>query len=60
MLHCTSNHNTFCCTLLLLQAVLAEVQRLLVVLAKERFSRLMLHWPYGGGSAEVGLIADES
>ncbi|WIA23589.1 hypothetical protein OEZ85_000301 [Tetradesmus obliquus] len=35
------------------EAVLDEVQRLLVVRAKERFSRLMLNWPYGGGSAEV-------
>jgi hypothetical protein len=29
---------------------------LLVVRAKERFSRLMLNWPYGGGSAEVRLV----
>jgi hypothetical protein len=36
--------------------VLSEVQRLLVVRAKERFSRLMLNWPYGGGTAEVMTV----
>jgi hypothetical protein len=35
------------------EGLLQEVQRLLVVRAKERFSRVMLTWRYGGLSAEV-------
>lgn len=35
------------------QVLLAEVRRLLLVRAKERFSRRILSWPYGGVTAEV-------
>lgn len=37
-----------------MQVVLSEVRRLLLVRAKERFSRRILSWPYGGVTAEVG------
>jgi hypothetical protein len=37
----------------LVQVLLAEVRRLLLVRAKERFSRRILSWPYGGATAEV-------
>jgi hypothetical protein len=40
---------------MLLQVLLAEVRRLLLVRAKERFSRRILSWPYGGVTAEVSL-----
>lgn len=39
-----------------LQVLLGEVRRLLLVRAKERFSRRILSWPYGGVTAEVCAV----
>jgi hypothetical protein len=39
-----------------LQVLLGEVRRLLLVRAKERFSRRILSWPYGGVTAEVRVV----
>lgn len=42
------------------QVLLAEVCRLLLVRAKERFSRRILSWPYGGVTAEVRGLQPEA
>jgi hypothetical protein len=38
------------------QVLLGEVRRLLLVRAKERFSKRILSWPYGGVTAEVRVV----
>ena len=58
-LRCNFQSPVLCCAVrcACVQVLLAEVRRLLLVRAKERFSRRILSWPYGGVTAEVRSLA---